>query len=133
MFKCKESGVNEHQPAQYSEHDETVAKCWLVQVENLTGVEVELLGEEQGDVDDDVAADEDGQLDAALLSQLGPGHRVALGQQDQQQQEADLGCSLQNSSCQFGWRRSVSVHPVGEVGEGGQSQTSCVEKNWEPK
>ena len=78
MLKSKEDCIHEHQPPDHPNNDEAVAEGWLVKVEHLAGVKVQLLHEEEGHVHDDVGADEDGQLDAARLPQLGSGDSVSL-------------------------------------------------------
>ena len=79
MFESEEVSVDKHQPAHQFQDDQAVTEAGLVQVENLAGVEEELLHEEERHVHDGVAADEDGQLDAGGRPQPGPGHGVALG------------------------------------------------------
>ena len=78
MLESKEDCIDEYQPSDHAKYHETIAKGRLIEVEDLAGVEVELLHEEEGDVHDDVGADEDGQLDAARLPQLGSSNSVAL-------------------------------------------------------
>ena len=35
MFECKEDGINEHEPADHSDDDKAIAKCWFIEIKNL--------------------------------------------------------------------------------------------------
>ena len=129
VLQGEEDSIDEDEPAHHAQDDQAVAKRRLVEIQNLARVEVELLHEEERHVHDDVAADEDGELDAAGLPELGPGDRVALGQEDQQQQEDDLPGGLQHAPRQLGRGRPVPVHAVGEVGECGEGEAASVEQH----
>ena len=133
MFECEEVSVDEHQPADHPQHHQPVAEAGLVQVEHLAGVEEELLHEKERHVHDGVAADEDGELDAGGCPELGPGDCVALGQEEQQQEETDLSSGAQHSPGQLGGGRAVAVHPVAHVGEGGEDEAGGVEEDGEPE
>ena len=133
MFECEEVSVDKHQVPNQPQDDQAVTEAGLVKVENLPGVEEELLHEEERHVHDGVAADEDGELDAGGGPQPGPGDGVALGQQEEQQEEADLGRGLQDPPGQFGRGRTVAVHPVAHVGEGGEGEAGVVEQHGEPE
>ena len=92
VLQGEEVRVDKHEPADHPQYEQPVPECGLVQIENLAGVEEELLHKKEGDEHDGVGADEDGEFDAGGCPELGPGHGVSLGQEEEEQEEADLRC-----------------------------------------
>ena len=63
VLESEECGVDEDEPTNHPQDNQSIAEGRLIKVENLPGVEIKFLTEEQSHVHDHIGADENSHFD----------------------------------------------------------------------